>query len=85
GSAYGNRGLARYSLGDESGSNKDFDKSLAMVPDNFDIFRQRANLMRCRGDFDGASRDFDQALAILRTMPNKEAQQAQILRDKAHI
>jgi tetratricopeptide (TPR) repeat protein len=63
-SAYANRGLARYKLGDYEGAIADCDRALAINPRLYDAYNNRGVALYALKDYDRAIVDYDRAIAI---------------------
>ena len=62
--AYTNRGLAYYDKGEVDRAIADFDKVIALDPNNADAYSNRGNAYDEKGEFDRAIADFRRALEI---------------------
>ena len=60
--AYGQRGLAKYNIGDHAGAIADYDRALEIFPGNTTARNNRGMAKRSMGDYVGAIADYDQVL-----------------------
>lgn len=63
-SAYLNRGVAKYDLGDYRGAIEDYNKAIRIKPDFVSAFNNRACAKISLGDYDGAKEDIDKAFSL---------------------
>jgi|GEM_PF-802550 len=59
-----NRGNARRDLGDLTGAISDYDRAIALDPQDVAAYNNRGNARRAQGDLTGAISDYDQAIAF---------------------
>ena len=62
--AYNNRAVARYELGDYKGAVKDYDKAISIDPDFAVAYYNRGKAKYAIGDHKGAIKDYDKAISI---------------------
>ena len=61
---YGNKGAAKYSLGDYTGAIQDFNKALELDPDDGYRYYLRGNVKSDLGDKKGAIQDYSKAIEL---------------------
>src|SRR5690606_13542841 len=64
GSAYLNRGLARFEMDDFASALRDYDQAIRLEPENALAFNNRGIVKHKLGDYEGAIMDYDMALRL---------------------
>ena len=61
---YFTSGMAKKAKGDLDGAITDYDKAIALIPDNASAYIIRGAAKKAKGDIDGAITDYDKAIAL---------------------